>query len=252
MATYDNQWIIRYVDGELDPEELGPFEAALQADAALAAEVARYRELKVVLRERLAEDETRTALVARTARLNEQYFSPGSAGSPAIARQTSILRRLIPVAAAACLLVAVVLLWPSDYNHKLDQLGQTEMIGITERGVQTDTVLQEAAVFFNRQQFDKALPLLNRAVEADSSSQLALFYRGIAAWHTGDLSLARASLQTVFDRGSLLKNEAAFYMAMTFAREKNKALALDWLQKIPATAPERLKANELEKVIKNW
>ena len=248
MATYDNQWIIRYVDGELSPEELGPFEATLQTDAELATEVARYRELKAVLRERLIEDETRSALVARIARLNRQYFATSS--STAV-RRIPVVRWLLPVAAAACILVAVVLLWPADYTHQLDRLGQTEMIGITERGVQTDTLLQRASVFFNRQQFDRALPLLNQAVAADSSSQLALFYRGIAAWHTGDLPLARTSLQQVYEKNSLLKNEAAFYMALIFAKEKNKASALDWLQKIPLAAPDRLKANELEKIIKN-
>lgn len=248
MATYDNQWIIRYVDGELSPEELGAFEAALQTDTELAAEVERYRDVKAVLQERLPEDATREALVRRTARLNREYFAPQAAAPPS--RRTPILRRLAPIAAAACILVAAVLLWPGDYDHKLDQLGNTAMIGITERGVQTDSLLQEAAVFFNQQQFEKALPLLNGAVVADTSSQLALFYLGIAAWHTGDLPLARSSLQQVFDRGSVLKNDAAFYMALTYAREKNKPLALEWLRKIPTMAPERLKANELENLLK--
>jgi tetratricopeptide (TPR) repeat protein len=248
MATYDNQWIIRYVDDELSPEELGPFEAALQTDTELAAEVERYRELKAVLRERLPEDQTREALIQRTTRLNREYFEPGAARPSS--RRMPVLRWLTPVAAAACILVAIVLLWPGAYTHKLDQLGQTEMIGITERGVQTDSLLQEAAVFFNQKQFEKALPLLNGAVVADTSSQLALFYLGIAAWHTGDLSLARTSLQQVYDRGSVLKNDAAFYMALTYAKEKNKTMALEWLRKIPEMAPEHLKASELENLIK--
>lgn len=246
MATYDNQWIIRYVDGELSPEELGPFETAMAADPRLAAEVALYREMKAVLKARLPADATREALTHRTGRLNKQYFDQPARASGRI----STLRRLTTIAAAACILVAIALLWPGNYDHKLDQLGRTNMIGITERGVQTDTLLQKAAVFFNQNQFEKALPLLNRAVTADSSSQLALFYRGIAAWHTGDLQLARSSLQMVYANASVLKNNAAFYLALTYAKEKNRTLALQWLQKIPETAPERMKANELEKMIK--
>ncbi|HWB92211.1 MAG TPA: tetratricopeptide repeat protein [Puia sp.] len=239
MATYDNQWIVRYVDGELSPEELGPFEAAMQTDPRLAADVDLYRQLKAILETRLPEDQTRDALTQRTARLNKQYFN-----------QKKFTLRWLTTVAAACILVAIVLLWPPDYSRKLDQLGQTTMIGITERGLQTDTLLQKAATFFNQKQFEKALPLLNQAVTADSSSQLALFYRGIAAWHTGDLQLARTSLQQVYDKASVLKNDAAFYMALTYAGEKNKALASAWLRKIPTTAPEHLKASELEKVIK--
>lgn len=248
MATYDNQWIVRYVDGELSAEELGAFEAAMESDPQLAAQVGQYRELKSVLQERLPEDPTREALIQGTTQLNKQYFERGTSKPPA--RRVRSLRWLTPVAAAACILAAVVLLWPGDYDHKLDQLGQTEMIGITERGVQTDSLLQEAAVYFNQKQFDKALPLLNGAVVADTSSQLALFYLGIAAWHTGDVALARNSLTQVYDRGSVMKNDAAFYMALTYAKEKNKNLALEWLRKIPEMAPEHLKANELENLIK--
>lgn len=248
MATYDNQWIIRYVDGELGPEELGPFEAAMGADPELSAQVEQYRELKAVLQERLPGDQTLEALIERTARLNREYFGPVSSTLPS--RRVPVLRWLAPVAAAACILVAIVLLWPGDYDHKLDRLGQTEMIGITERGVQTDSLLQEAAIYFNQKQFDKALPLLNGAVVADTSSQLALFYLGVAAWHTGDITLARNSLTRVFDRGSVLKNDAAFYMALSYAKEKNKTLALEWLRKIPVMAPEHLKAKELEDLIK--
>ena len=250
MASYDSQWIIRYVDGELSPEELGPFVAAMHSDPQLAAEVGLYRELKAVLKERLPEDETREGLTQRTARLNKQYFEPLATHPPVASRKIPVFRWLTPVAAAACILVVAVLLWPGDYNHKLDRLGETDMIGITERGVQSDTLLQKASVFFNQKQFEKALPLLNQAVTADSNSQLALFYQGIAAWHTGDLQLARTSLQQVYDKGSLLKSDAAFYMALTYAKEKNKTMAMEWLQKIPTTASEYLKASELEKVIK--
>jgi anti-sigma factor RsiW len=248
MATYDNQYVIRYVDGELSPEELGPFETALRADPQLAAQVGEYRELKAVLQERLPGDATREALIQRTAEFNKQYFESGA--SRPVSRSIPVLRWLVPVAAAACVLIATLLLWPGDYNHQLDRLGETDMIGMTERGVGTDTRLQAAAVFFNQKQFENALILLNGAVIADSSSQLALFYRGIAAWHTGDLALARTSLQQVYDHGSVMKNDAAFYMALTYAKEKNKTLALEWLQKIPAMAPEHLKAKELENLIK--
>ena len=245
MATYDNEWIIRYVDGELSPEELASFEAAMQTDTSLADAVGLYRELKAVLGERLPEDAAREALAQRTNRLNRQYFGQ----EPSI-RKLPRLRWLTTVAAAACILAAAVLLWPGGNTRKLDQIGQTDMVGITERGDQTDTLLQKASVFFNQKQFEKALPLLNQAVIADSSSQLALFYRGIAAWHTGDLDLARMSLQKVYNSASVLKNQAAFYMAFTYASEKNKTMALEWLHKIPTTDPQRLKANELEKEIK--
>jgi tetratricopeptide (TPR) repeat protein len=176
--------------------------------------------------------------------LNEQFFQQTRI------RKAPTLRFLSTVAAAACIIAVIIISWPSETTRKLDQLGETSMIGITERGNQTDTLLQKASTFFNEKQFDKALPILNQAVIADSSSQLALFYRGVAAWHTGDLHVARTSLRQVYDKGSVLQNQAAYYMALTYAGEKNKTLALEWLQKIPATAPEHVKIIELEDFLK--
>jgi tetratricopeptide (TPR) repeat protein len=111
-------------------------------------------------------------------------------------------------------------------------------------------LLQQASVYFNREQFDKALPLLDRAVKEDSSSQLALFYRGVATWHTGAAVAALKDLEQVYKSGSLLQYEAAFYMALIYAGEKDKAAALDWLKKIPEDAPVAEKAAALRAQIK--
>lgn len=259
MASYDKEWIVRYVDGELDPGEKAGFEAALQTDAELAAEVALYREVRAVLAERLPADATGEALKERTAQLNREYFREEtirkeSDREDAIRKEPiskiSNFRWLQMAAAVACVVVAVELLWPEGYARKIEKLGQTEMIGITERGSQTDTLLRGAAILFNEKQFSKALVILDQVVATDSSSQLALFYRGVAAWHTGDLELARGSLQRVYESGSLLRNDAAYYMALTYAGEKNGAMAREWLQKIPAAEDERLKVKELHKLLK--
>src|SRR5258708_16772454 len=105
------------------------------------------------------------------------------------------------------------------------------MVSTTERGGNADSLLQQAAVFFNRQEFAKALPLLDRAVKADSSSQLALFYRGVAGWHTGAIEEARKDLGQVYNGESLLRYEAAFYIALSYAIQKNNAAAKKYLNK---------------------
>jgi tetratricopeptide (TPR) repeat protein len=149
------------------------------------------------------------------------------------------------MAAAASVILAVVLLWPSTKGDYLERLGRTEMISTTERGGNADSLFQQAAVYFNQQQFDKALPLLDKAVKEDSSSQLALFYRGVAAWHTGAMEAARKDLEQVYKGGSLLQYEAAFYLALGYAGQKDKASAKEWLARIPEGTSVAEKAREL-------
>lgn len=273
MATYDKETIIRYVDDELPPEERHQFEAALQTDASLAAETTLYRELRDTLADRLPVDETRSALQETMKGMNARYFAAnpaigqsteraiGQSPTPALpplgphpsagAAQIHALRKhplrkywpVFPAVAAAIVLLLVV--FPLRLSSTLDQLGRTEMVGTTERGDNADSLLGQAAVYFNAQQFDKALPYLDRAVKADSASQLALFYRGVAEGHLGQTAASRADLEKVYESGSALQYEAAFYMALGYARENDKATALSWLKKIPPDAPVAEKARAL-------
>jgi tetratricopeptide (TPR) repeat protein len=247
MAIYDKELIIRYVDDELSAPERQQFEADLQKDPVLGAEVSLYRELKATLQQRLPPDDKRDQLRSTLSVLNKSYFS---AASGAGARRVPLTRWLAGMAAAAAVVTAVLLLWPSEKDNVIGRLGRTEMIGTSERGSNADSLLQQAAVFFNSGQFAKALPLLDRAVRADSSSQLALFYRGVAAWHTGAVDAARRDLQKVSDGESLLRYEAAFYMALTYAAQKNTSAARDWLKRIPEDAPISAKAKELSASLK--
>lgn len=253
MATYDKEMIIRYVEEELSAEERRQFEADLQQDPSLAGEVALYKEVRSVLQERLKSDEGRDALRATLQGMNKKHFGTDAgamadiAGGRREAKRISMSRWLTGMAAAASVILAVVLLWPSGKGNYLDSLGRTEMISTTERGGNADSLLQQAAVYFNQQQFDKALPLLDKAVKEDSSSQLALFYRGVAAWHTGAVDAARKDLKQVYKGGSLLQYEAAFYMALSYAGQKNKPAAKEWLSKIPEGTPVSEKARELDK-----
>ena len=244
MAAYDKEFIIRYADNELSEEERRQFEADLLTDASLAAELSFYLEVRRALEQRLPPDAGADALQSTLSSLNKEYFA-----SPV--RRPSRIRWIAYSAAAACIVVVVGIYLVSSGNRDfIDRLGRTEMVSTESRGANADSVLQQAAVFFNNQQFDKALPLLDKAVAADSSSQLALFYRGIAEWHTGSVGLARKDLTNVYNGESLLRYEAAFYLSLTYAGEKNKAAAMEWLDKIPAGTPVSSRANELRDKLK--
>jgi hypothetical protein len=273
MATYDKELIVRYAEDELTGEEKQQFETALRTDPSLVAELSLYRELKETLSQRLAPDATGEALRATLSELKASHFATVSVTgpSPALPKTGSIppagaftatpapgakrirmVRWVTSIAAAACVLaVTLLLVLPSrNKRNSFDELGHTEMLSTTERGTNADSLLQQAAVFFNRQEFAKALPLLDKAVKADSSSQLALFYRGIAGWHTGATDAARTDLQQVYNGESLLRYEAAFYMALIYASEKNNTAATEWLKKIPEGTPVSVRAKELENKLK--
>ena len=238
MATYDNAYIIRYIEGDLSPEERAAFEAALQTDASLAANLALYREVEMVLRQRLPADEHATALRRRMEELNKAHFAPGPKRIP-------MIRYITGFAAAAAIIVFAVVLWPQrDY---MERFGGTQMVSSSERGDGADSLLQQASVFFNKGEFEQALPLLEKSVAADSSNTMALFYRGVTQLHMHAVDAGRQDLQRVYNSESIFRYEAAFYTALSYAQQKNAAAAKEWLDKIPSGTPVSEKAGELRK-----
>jgi len=238
MASYDKEYIIRYLEGELSPAEQPAFESALQSDPALAAELAECREVIHTLQQRLPQDDTAAALRRSMQELSRVHFKRE-------AKLVSFKRYYTGVAAAAAIIILAVVLWPrGDY---MDRWGATQMVSSSERGDNGDTLLQQASVYFNNKQFDKALPLLEKAVAADSSNTMALFYRGVAKLHTDAIDAGRRDLEKVYGSESVFRYEAAFYIAISYAQEKNIAMAKEWLDKIPGGTAVSEKAGELRK-----
>jgi tetratricopeptide (TPR) repeat protein len=241
MATYTNEDIIRYAEGELSSEEKQKMDDDLRTDASLAASVELYRQLKGTLEQRLPADDGAAALQQTLRDMRGKYF--GETGGIVVPIR-SFRKYVVGLAAAAAILFAVVMLWPSDY---LNTYGKTQMVGTTERGEGNDSLMEQASVYFNGGDFGKALPLLEQAFKKDSTNQTALFYKGVTLLHTGAVDEARRDLGSVYRGGSLFTYEAAFYMALSYAQQKNNVAAKEWLDKIPAGAPGADKAAGLRR-----
>ena len=259
MATYNQEDIIRYVENEMSPAERQQMEADLQQDAALAAGISLYRELKGTLEQRLPGADGEAALRGTLAGMRGTYFA-GAAGEDAVRTRgpvaqeiraasgkiVSFRKYLAGIAAAASVIVATVLLWPSDGGY-LDKFGATQMVSSAERGSVNDSLMQQASAFFNNKEFGKALPLLDQAVRADTGNREALLYRGIARLHTGAVDAARKDLGAIAEGGTLFRFEAMFYMALSYAQQKDAVTARQWLGRIPEGAPFADQARELDK-----
>ncbi|HVU85039.1 MAG TPA: tetratricopeptide repeat protein [Puia sp.] len=246
MATYTNEDVIRYVEGELSLEEKQKMEGDVRADASLAARVELYRQLRGTLEQRLPGGSEEEALRQTLGRMRGRYFGGGKAKVIKMKIRVDGFRKyVVGIAAAAAVLFAVVMLWPSDY---LNTYGKTQMVGVTERGEGNDSLMEQATEYFNGGKFDKAAPLLDEVYRKDSGNATALFYRGVAFLHLGEVEKARGDLGRVYAGGSLFRYEAAFYMALSYAQKDHKT-AKEWLDRIPAGAPGFDKAKELRKKI---
>ncbi|SEW56274.1 anti-sigma factor [Chitinophaga arvensicola] len=243
MAAYNQEDIIRYVEGDMPPEERLQFEAILREDAALAESVQQYREVTAVLSARLQPDPGLQQLKATLETQRSHFHQKG--------KVVAFKKYFATIGVAAAVMAGIFLFrfYSRDTNY-MANYGNIEMQVAAERGNNEDTLLQSAALYFNEKAYTKVIPLLDTYLSKDSSSQTALYYRGIAATQTGAVEAGMTDLVKVYQGESVFKYDAVFYIALYHAQTGNKKEALIWLKKIPADASAAAKAASLEKDLK--
>jgi len=255
MSTPDYDKISRYVDGEMNAEELKAFEEELQQDAELQKATAFYREVNDTLKYKLQTDEGESALRTTLEKMKDQYFSKEALSEKTKAKVVPFrpVRRWI--AAAAMILVIIIagiLFWAPWKKDLYKQYAYIEMSPVTERGLPADSLLKLAAENFNNKKFAATIPLFESLLKLDPQNTYVHYYYAIALLESSQVEKSRTELAGLYEGNSLFKYDAAFYMALSYLREsvpsgkeKDKDKCKEWLNKIPADAGPYNKAQEL-------
>lgn len=238
--SYSFEDIARYASGEMDAGEKAIFEEVLQQNTDLQQKLALHNEIQATLQQQFTTDTKQEALQKTLQQLNKEYFGAQRKSSPII----SLKKIRLAVTATAAAVIAL-LIWQPWQKDIYTRYADTEMIVNTERGEQADSLLNKATLAFNNKQFEEAAPLLQKVVALQPDNSLALFYYGVSLTHTDKLTTARRVLTQVYNGTSAYKHEAAFYIALSYIKEKNKENATEWLQKVPEDAAIYNKARQL-------
>ncbi|AXY73122.1 hypothetical protein D3H65_03665 [Paraflavitalea soli] len=258
---YTLEDIARYVDGLMEADEQQAFEAALQSDPTLQQQLAFHREVEAGLQDTFGKDEQREQLKGTMQQLRQEYFgnktgetlqeqsaSATIVSPPSQPAKVVSFKKYVGVAiAVAAVLVIGVFVWNPFAGNLYEKYAATQMVAQVERGSHLDTVLLEATTAFNNKEFNVAAVDLAEVIQNQPDNSYALFYFGVSLLQTDQLPMARAVFEKLFKGESAFKYEAAFYEALSFLKEKDKDTAKDWLEKIPADAPNYKKAQELMK-----
>lgn len=239
MNTFND--IARYAEGEMTAEERSAFETALATDESLREQLALYRDVHTSLQQQFSANEQRNQLQNTMQSLRGEFFA-GASQPAAIISFKRFLRGAIAVAAV---LIGVVFIWQPWKTSLFDKYSDTSMVAPAERGASTDTLLQQAVTAFNKKEYGAAATALQQIQQQDSANSFVNFYYGVALLHTGQLREAKTIFAMLYLGQSAFKFEAAYFLALGFLKENDKAGCRVWLQKIPVDAPNYNKAQEL-------
>lgn len=243
--------IPRYMNGDMSPDEEAAFEKALQEDQELQELVTLQREVEAGLQLHFGTDEAREQLKATMQPLQQAYFGGGHKGlATAVAKPARVVpirKYLAAAVAVAAVLMVGVWVWNPSGSNLYEKYAFVQMDNQTERGSHADSVLAAATIAFNSNDFVVAAVDLAEVVQQQPNNTYAAFYLGVALMQTDQLIQARAIFERLIRGGSAFKYDATFYEALSFLKENDKETAKDWLEKIPADAPQYAKAQELMK-----
>ena len=245
MKEFDYDMINRYVDGEMNAEELKAFEAAMLEDADLQSEVELLRDVNATLKTKLHPGEHETALRSSLKNLNAEYFSIEAQQAKVVPLNR---RRWMSAIAAVFVMALLLTVWqPWKKEDLYKQYADIQMPGIAERGAATDSLLKQAVENFNNKEFAEAIPAFETVLKDSIENSFVQYYYAIALLQNNNIEKAKIEFAALYSGTSLFKYDAAFYMALSYLKEKNKEACKDWLNKIPVDAGPYSKAQELLK-----
>ena len=248
MKEFDHDMINRYLDGEMNADETGAFEEQMQQDADLKNEVRLSREVNETLKMKLYPDENETALKNTLGNLRGEYFSPENIAEKTTAKIILFKRtRWLAAAAAVLIMVVTLTVWQPWQKDLYQQYASIEMPAGAERGTPADVQLKQATAYFNNNNFAAAIPLFATVLKDDPQNTYVQYYYAIALLQNGEIESSRKELTALYNGTSLFRYDAAFYLALSYLKEKNKTTCGEWLNKIPADAGVYGKAQELLK-----
>lgn len=243
MKEFDYDMINRYLDGEMSTDEIKTFEEQMQEDTDLKNEVNLLRDVNETLKIKLHPHENETALRSTMQEMRDGYFSGKTS-----ARVVSFrLTKWVAAAAAVLIMIITLTVWQPWQKDLYSEYAATEMPAVTERGAPADLQLKQATEHFNNKNFSAAIPIFKAILKDDPQNSYLQYYYAVALLHNGEIENARKGLTALYNGTSLFRYDAAFYMALSYLKEKNRPLCKDWLNKIPAGAGVYNKAQELLK-----
>jgi thioredoxin-like negative regulator of GroEL len=237
------QQIEQYLDDAMTPDQRQAFEAAVQADPALAAELALVRAIRSDLKAQWAAEANTSALKETLSDLGQEFFKPDAPGP----KRWRYWLWLLMAAAFAYLGYRMLRPAPPANPQQLYAFyKQFPEAALTQRGsAASEDSLSAGERFFNAQQYDKALQMWqDKAVQANADPELR-FFTALCMIETSQEKQAQNWLAALNHAQSGWQEEARWFLALSFLKTGDQQACRDILQQIPATDKYAEKAQKL-------
>lgn len=229
--------VARYVEGDMEAQELQAFEVLLREDAELQALLSEYHNIHQILKMKIAPDVQDKAVENTLLELNGKYFRK--------AGKTVALNGYLKWISIAAVLVIGLLVWAPWSGGLYEKYAISREMSVAERGTGAEQKIEDAAALYNSGDFSGAAKILTPVYQSNPERAMVAYYYGISLIENNQQNEARKVLLKLYEGTSVFKYDALYNIALSYVKEKNDKEARVWLSKIPAGDNNYAQAQEL-------
>lgn len=237
FTRYDDEKLMRYIDGEMAESEKLEFEKLMADDASLRQKIENLQLAKEAVKQ--------YGLKEKVSDIHQQMMKEMNTQSPV--RSISNVRRIIRYSVAVA--ASVLLIFAGIEGYKFYKLSPNNLFAenytayeltTTRDGSTSESAIEKA---YREKNFTEVIKLNESGVVSISD----IFLTGMAQLETGDMAKAISNYQVVIadtreDKTTMLKDAAEYYLALAYLKNRDYDQAIELMTAIQRNSSHLYKA----------
>ena len=243
MESEAHELFVAYLENELSSSERETFERKLNEDSKFEAEFLEFKNIYIVLENRLSPE--RASVLETINQVNSNFnYKPSKATTEKTEKKVIKFKPWKYGIAASILLAIGIFIFNNFSKPTYSDFAAQETISLTVRS-DVDETTKNAEVAFNSADYSKALIYFNELLKVEPNNLQLQYYKSVALIELSEYDEADSLLKKISESNSVYASKAKWIKALSYLKQKRYKEAKEVANSITPSDPEYQKAQKL-------
>lgn len=240
MESEAHELFVAYLENDLSSSERETFERKLNEDSKFEAEFLEFKNIYIILENRLSPERATVLETIKQANSNFNYKP-----SKVTTEKKVIKFKPWKYGIAASILLAIgIFIFNNFSKPTYSDFAARETISLTVRS-DVDETTKNAEVAFNSADYSKALIYFNELLKVEPNNLQLQYYKSVALIELSEYDEADSLLKKISESNSVYASKAKWIKALSYLKQKRYKEAKEVANSITPSDPEYQKAQKL-------